>query len=197
MSLSQLASNAIAAHTACFAPSGSAVVEDEAFRRSAVATALALDAGVAALHLAQEFKYALADHAEVTSSVTYTSPTAVCYHARAGRLLLLPGPRPSVCARDVQSLVRRMSDKWGARVVDQVLGCASSQRHAYMVLERLAVQPPPARRATPVDHERGLRKLLRALEAALLAAPSIDPELLDELEDLLLLARSTSDVHVA
>lgn len=106
------------------------------FVRSSIATADALDAGVPAYWLAQEFKSLIQEDRRLHRTL-YTSAASVLFHARTGRIMYLPGFLPDgVCARDVQSAIMNLP----AAVVDRLIRRATSQEDAWMRLDSLTAQ---------------------------------------------------------
>ena len=121
---------AVSAHQAFFEETEHKSADD-LFRRSALATAAAIDQGATALRLAKLFAASTQGLAALKSNPTYTSDVSVGYHARTGRVLKKPPPAAPISARDLQGLVRTVSTRCGVAAVDQVLSRARSQVEAY------------------------------------------------------------------
>lgn len=113
---------------------GSEGAVEEAFTASAIATWKALRSGVSAKALGEILKQRAGAGADHKRTPVYTSPTSVLYHGRTGWLLTKAGPSP-MPALDIQTLVRTATDSLGTRVVERLIGRATTQRNAVEALQ--------------------------------------------------------------
>lgn len=102
-----------------------------AFESSAIQFVTALDEGVSANALAKAIKEATAGLSKRDSGLAYTSPAAVGFHSRTGRILLLDDDlEDGFDVRDIQTAVKKLK----ADVVDDIITQSDSRGDALIRL---------------------------------------------------------------